>query len=141
VDGSYNTTGQTAGGKLLHFLKPLRVDLREVLPLLRHSTLLKNSIYWAGWLTCTTVNALVRVDIKHLGLVETLFAGSRMNAIHGTYINAGGILDTNARLRDDIGHVLFTSLDNREIPDCLGEQKARASAPVFLDKAALLQKI
>lgn len=53
--------------------KEIRVDLSEVLPLIRNGGLLKDSGHGAGRLAGTAINALIGVDEELLRFFETFF--------------------------------------------------------------------
>src|SRR5688572_27103668 len=50
------------------------------------------------------VDALVGVNIKHVGRLIVPFVLTRVDAVHRTDVHAGGVLRSNARLADDIRH-------------------------------------
>jgi hypothetical protein len=55
-----------------------------------------NGLYRADWLTCTAVDTLVRLNVKH--------AITFIDAVHGTLFNAGPVLEIYTGKGDDIGH-------------------------------------
>src|ERR1044071_8128212 len=50
------------------------------------------------------VDALARVDVELLGLVESGLVGRRVDAVDRAHRDARGVLGSDARLRDDVGH-------------------------------------
>jgi hypothetical protein len=87
-------------------LKPVGVDLNKVFPLVWSRGLLENRFDGADRFASAAVDALFRVDIELVFLLE--FFGlvfGRMDAIDRTDIDAGGIFDVYARLSNDIGHL------------------------------------
>jgi len=66
------------------------------MPLLGHVFFRENSAYWACRNASTTVDALIRVNVK---LVVCF-----VNTFNGTDVHAGFILGTDARLGDDVWH-------------------------------------
>src|SRR2546429_7346812 len=51
------------------------------------------------------VDALVGVNIEHVRAREGVFVLARVDAVHRTDIHARGVLRSDARLADDIGHL------------------------------------
>src|SRR5262245_27509843 len=67
------------------------------LPLLGRVVLVEDRLDRADWLAGTTVDALVGVDVEHpLALVD---------AVDRTFVDAGPVLEVDARLGDDVGHL------------------------------------
>ena len=52
----------------------------------------------------TTVDAFVRVNIKHVGAGEGVFVLARVDAVNRTDVHARGVLRSDAGFADDIGH-------------------------------------
>lgn len=102
--------GQLSGALLAAEMKG--VDANKVLPFSRYSAFLKDGGDWAGWLARAAVNALIRIDVEHVLLLEIWFAGRWVDAIHWANINAAGVLHVNARTRDYIGHWAGSPLEN-----------------------------
>jgi hypothetical protein len=75
------------------------VDVRGVvvLPLLRGVVLVEDRLHRADRLACTAVDALVRVDVEH--------PRSLVDAVDGALVDAGPVLEVDAGLRDDVGHL------------------------------------
>jgi len=43
-------------------------------PLVWNVVFVEDSLYWASWLTCTTVYALIRVDVEHtLAFIDAVY--------------------------------------------------------------------
>jgi hypothetical protein len=79
-----------------------------MLPLVRSSRLLKDRFDWADRLTSPTVDALLRIDIELLFLFKLFgLVLGRMNAIHRTHIYTSGILYVDARLGNNVGHLIL----------------------------------
>src|ERR1700680_3560778 len=74
------------------------VDLDEVAPLFWYLVFRENRVNWARIDAGTTVYALV--GIYHVKLRVVI----GVDAVHGTDLDTGSILDADARLGDDIGH-------------------------------------
>jgi hypothetical protein len=65
-------------------------------PLARKVVLVVDRLYRAHWLASTAVHALIRVDVKH---TVTL-----INAVDGTFVDAGFVLYIDAREGDYVSH-------------------------------------
>src|SRR5450631_916897 len=82
-------------------VEELDVGLVEVLPLLGGVVLIEDGLNRADGLACAAVDALVRVNVERaLALVD---------AVDGAFLNAGLVLDVDARLSDDISHSEWSS--------------------------------
>src|SRR5450631_4933673 len=82
-------------------VEELDVGLVEVLPLLRGVVLVEDGLNRADGLAGAAVDALVRVNVERaLALVD---------AVDGTFLDAGLVLDVDARLSDDISHSEWSS--------------------------------
>jgi len=77
-------------------LEVVRVLLGVGGPLARHVRVWKDCLNWTLRLTCSTVDAFVRMDIK---LILTL-----VDAVDGTDFNATRVLSFDAGFGDDVGH-------------------------------------
>src|SRR4029450_7130768 len=74
-----------------------RVGLGEVLPLGGHVVLVEDGLHRADRLAGAAVHALVGVDVEHaVALVDT---------VDRTLLDAGLVLDVDAGLGDDVGHL------------------------------------
>src|SRR5206468_5649563 len=77
-------------------LEPGGVGGGELLPLRRHVVLVEDRLDRADRLAGAAVDALVRVDVEHpVALVD---------AVDRAFLDAGLVLDVDARLGDDVGH-------------------------------------
>jgi hypothetical protein len=74
------------------------VDLDIVLPLFRDLAFRKDGVHRAYRHAAVAVNALSRIDVQHLVIIGA------MDAVHWANIDAGFVLDPNARLSDYVGH-------------------------------------
>src|SRR5438270_4597493 len=84
---------------------PIGVDRREVLPFFRQIVERKNRRHRANGHTCSTVDALHRIDVKlGLGFIPRLVL-TRMDAIHRAHIHAGGVFRSDAGLSNHVGHL------------------------------------
>src|SRR5260370_2778167 len=90
--------GRPAGRSEL--IEELDVHLVEVLPLLRDIVLVVDGLYRANRLTRTTVDALVRVDVK--------LALALIDAVDRALFDARLVEQIHTGLRDDVGHVMTT---------------------------------
>src|SRR5919202_986716 len=84
---------------VLAILEVVGVDLDEVLPLRRYLVLGEDRVDRALRLTGAAVDALVRVDVVLLVVV------GRVDAVDRTDGHATGVLDSDARFRNDVGHL------------------------------------
>src|SRR5258708_798752 len=81
-----------AGIRLL--LKIIRVDLNIVLPLIGHVGVLKDGGHRALRLAGAAIDAFIGINVIHIVFVRS------MNTIYRADIDAGGVFDINARLRN-----------------------------------------
>jgi hypothetical protein len=65
-------------------LEELHICFVVVSPLLGNIVFIVNGFNWTNWLTCTAVNALIRVDVKH--------AVTLVDAIYWALLDAGLVL-------------------------------------------------
>src|SRR5437870_3265878 len=56
------------------------------------------------------VDALVGVNVEHLGRREVRFVFPRVDAVDRTHVDARGILGADARLADDIRHAALNDM-------------------------------
>jgi hypothetical protein len=75
------------------------VDLRVVLPLVRHRVFGKDRAHWTNRLACAAVDALIRMDVVHIVCI------CRINAVNWAHIYTARIFDPNAWFRDHVGHL------------------------------------
>jgi hypothetical protein len=80
------------------FLEELRVDQCELSPLLGKIVLEKDRLDGADFGANAAVDALVRVDVKLLGVV------GGVDAVHGTNLHTAIVLDADTWLGDHIRH-------------------------------------
>jgi adenine deaminase len=77
-------------------LEETRVDLTVLLPLSRDVIFVIDGLHRTDRLTCTAINALIRLDVQHpITLV---------NAINGALLDAGLVFHINTRLGDYVCH-------------------------------------
>src|SRR5918997_3721264 len=93
-------------GLALLLLVVVRVQLRELLPLVRKLVLGEARVDRACLHAGIAVDALVGIDIEHLDLVVVRLVRGRMDAIDRTDLDARVVLGADAGLRDDVGHVV-----------------------------------
>jgi hypothetical protein len=91
-NGSY--FGSTAWGTNLG--EKVNVRLVVLAPLTRQVVFVVDRLYGTNWLASTAVNALIRVDVKH--------AVTLINAVDGTFVDAGFVLYIDARKGDYVSH-------------------------------------
>ena len=77
-------------------------DIRR--PLVRRLVQREDRLDRAGRHAGAAVDALVGMNIKHLGRFKRRFVLPRMNAVHRTDVHARGILGPDAWLANDIRH-------------------------------------
>src|SRR5581483_4407866 len=80
-----------------------RVELDEALPLLRHLVLGGDGINRAGLNARVAVDALLGIDIELIDLVVVRLVGRWVDAVDGADLDAGVVLDPDARLADHVG--------------------------------------
>jgi len=80
------------------------VRSNEVGPLLRRFVERVDCLDRARRNAGAAVDALVWMNIKHLGRLKRLLVLPRMDTVHRTDIDAGGILGADAWLANDIRH-------------------------------------
>src|SRR6476620_4286247 len=86
----------------------VRVDLRVLLPLVGQLVLGEARIDRAGLHAGVAVDALLGIDVEHLGSVIAGLVGRRVDAVHGAHLDAGVVLGADARLGDHVGHSLLS---------------------------------
>jgi hypothetical protein len=72
------------------------IDLAKLLPLRRNIIFVINGFNRADWFASATVNALIRLDIKH--------ARAFVDAINRAFFNAGFIFNINTRFGNYVSH-------------------------------------
>src|SRR5262245_12283722 len=77
-------------------LEELLIQLDEVLPLIGRLVLSEDRLDRAHRLASAAVDALVRMDVEH----RVAF----VDAVHRTHLDAGLVLNVDARLGDDVRH-------------------------------------
>ena len=77
-------------------LEESRIDFAVLLPITRNVILIVNSFNGAYWLTGATIDALVRLDVKH--------PATLINAVNGALLDTGLIFHINAWCGDYVGH-------------------------------------
>src|ERR1700689_629739 len=91
------------------------VDLRVLLPLLRQLILGEARVDGARLDTGVAVDALLGVDVEHLGGVVSRLVGRRVDAVHRAYLDTGVVLGADARLGDHVGHSLLSWVGLRSL--------------------------
>jgi hypothetical protein len=76
-------------------------------PLLREVIFVINCFNRAYGLTSTTVHAFIRMNVKH--------AVTFIDAVHGTFINAGTVLYVDTGKGDDVGHKNSSKSEKRTV--------------------------
>src|SRR5437879_2981433 len=89
-------TAWRATARLL--LEVVVVDLDELCPLRGHLVLREDRVHRAGVHAGAAVDALVRIDEVHVGVVVGV------DAVDGADLHAGGVLHPDAGLGDDVCH-------------------------------------
>jgi hypothetical protein len=74
----------------------VNVGLVVFTPLTRKIVFVVNSLYWANWLTSTTVHTLVRVDVKH--------AVALVNAVDRALVNTSLVFNVYTWESDYVSH-------------------------------------
>src|SRR5438034_7009575 len=85
----------------------LRVFLNKIRPPGRRFVERENGLDRARRHTGAAVDALVRMNIKHLGRGELGLVLPGVNAVHRADVHARGILRPDAWLADDVRHPLY----------------------------------
>jgi hypothetical protein len=104
-------------------LEEVGVYLDVAVPLSRYGIGLEDGVHRALGFAGAAIDTSIRIDIKLQALYRSLALGFGepieialgelaviekclcMDTVYWTYLDAGGIAGTNARLRDDVGHV------------------------------------
>ena len=84
--------------------KILGIPLGVALPLFRQIVQCEDRRHWANRHTCTTIDALHRIDVEHFfaSVLGIVFLG--MNAVNRACVDASAILGADTRLGYDVGH-------------------------------------
>src|SRR5262249_61809188 len=90
-----------AGRRWCSLREVLRVDQRELLPLLGQLILCEARVHRARLDARVAVDALLRVDVELLDVVVVGLVGRRVNAVDRADLDAGVVLLPDARLGDD----------------------------------------
>jgi hypothetical protein len=85
---AWNRTNFSCSSRRSDGAKILNISFVIVSPLSRKIVLVIDSLNWAYWLTSTTINTLVGVDIEH--------AVTLVNAVNRTFGNTGLVFDIYA---------------------------------------------
>src|SRR6266581_5258796 len=86
------------------------VDLDIRAPFLRQIIHRENCRHWTDRHTGTAINALSGIDVQlrhfsvHRAAIVIGSALRRMDTIHRAHVHTGGVLGSNARFSDDVGH-------------------------------------
>src|SRR5438067_8335175 len=84
----------------------ISINFNILFPLVGNCGLFKNRGNRTGRFTSTAIYTLIGIDVKLFSCLEVFLALSRMNAVNRANVNARGILNTNARLSNYVGHDL-----------------------------------
>src|SRR4030095_15509303 len=105
------------------FLEVVGVQRNVFLPLVRHLVEGKDRLDRAGRDARSAVDALVRMDVEHLGALEGRLVLPGMDAIHRADVDAGAVLGADAGLRNYIGHSFSSEVIARfeplRLPDAI----------------------
>src|SRR5262245_61995657 len=82
----------------------LVVHRNVVLALLRHIVLGEDSGNRASRVTSTSIDPLLRMDVKHRGGLELGFVFLRVDAVHRTCVHASRVLRADARFTNNVCH-------------------------------------
>jgi hypothetical protein len=82
--------------------KMVGVDLSKMLPLLRDVLITKDRFDRARGLARATVDALIGMDVKHLGGFELGLILAGMNAVHRTNVDASRVFGPNTGFADHV---------------------------------------
>src|SRR6185437_1478956 len=94
--------GAPAGGEVV------RVDLHVLLPLVGELVLGEAGVHGARLDARVAVDALLGVDVEHLGRVVSGLVWRRVDAVDGADLDTGVVLGADARLSDYVGHSLLS---------------------------------
>jgi hypothetical protein len=89
------------------------VELRVLRPLVGELVLGEAGVHGTCLDARVAVDALLRVDVKHLDRVVVRLVGGRVDAVDGADFDAGVVLGSDAGLGNDVSHV-----GNRDIGCC-----------------------
>jgi adenine deaminase len=86
---AFNRTHLGSTARRTYCVKEFNVGLVVISPLSRKVIFVVDSFYRTDWLTCTTVNALIRVNVKH--------AVTFIDAVNWALSNTCFVFDINTR--------------------------------------------
>ena len=78
------------------FVEEVDVSVVVVFPLVWSVVFIEDRFHRANRLARTAIDAFIRVDVEH--------AVAFVNAVNGTFVNAGAVFHVDTRLSDYIGH-------------------------------------
>src|ERR1700730_17905762 len=81
-----------------------RVPLDKIGPFVRRLVQRENGLDRAGRNAGAAVDALVGMNVEHVGRGVRGFVLPGMNTVDRTHVDTGGIFHANARFTDDVGH-------------------------------------
>jgi hypothetical protein len=81
------------------------IHFDEVFPLFGTIIFREDGLDRTSRLASSAIDALIGVDVEHLGCFEGLFILARMNAIYRANVDTGGVFGPNAGLRYHISHL------------------------------------
>ena len=81
-----------------------------MLPLLRQIVEREDGRNWANGDAGAAVDAFDRIDVEHFFFAEGGLILLGMDAVHGTSVDASGVLGVDARFRDYVCHKVWVSL-------------------------------
>src|SRR5947208_16353307 len=91
--------GWRSASAILFVMEEVGVDLDELFLVFGHVAVREDCRDRAFRLAKAAVDALVRVDVKHIER-----SGALVYAVHGAHGDAGAVLHSNAGLGDYVGH-------------------------------------
>ena len=86
----------TCSPRRAEFIEELSIDLFKLAPLLRNIIFVIDGLNRADWLAGATVHTLIGLDVEH----PITF----IDAVDGTLLDTGLVLDVDTRKRDHICH-------------------------------------
>ena len=95
---------------------PIPIGLREVAPLLRQIVKREDCRHGTNRDASTAINAAVRLNIKLMRGRELYLLTAGVNHIARAGIYTRGVLDTNARFRNHVWHIVTVGPDSHDGP-------------------------
>jgi hypothetical protein len=91
-------------------LKVIGIHLYEVPPLLRGIIFGEDCLDGACRLARATIDALIRVNVEHLGPLESILVLARVDAVYGANVNACRVLRPDAGFCNNVRHLSLSLL-------------------------------